>query len=250
MRIAPAGLKALTTERDVVHEGSRLLETYLSYLERAGHMFEVAREQLAAEMIGDVACSVAEAHALLMHPKARAHPHYDLSGGFLVPLYARTPQHTIAYDLDTPKITCLGKRTKEIFVNNGRTGNWLGEYSSGVIINNGTTGSDWGYMAQGVVINAGKAGARFASGGEGIMLVLREGTMLHFSNESTNSWLSKVLRQPGFQEYVEKLVAVSREEPAAIEKEFGTADIIVREIRELERSRWYHFINSVKEALR
>jgi hypothetical protein len=111
---------------------------------------------LAKELLAPIRPTITELHRFIMVQDNTFDHGIFISAG-----YQLQPETCIVYDLDTPRLSCLGYglRGKELIIT-GTLGDNVGQYMIGSIVNNGTIGIDAGRGMVGTFINNGSARRR------------------------------------------------------------------------------------------
>ena len=173
----------------------------------------------AVEMTRGIETTAHTAGILALHPTLTQHRLYWTLGFFISALWNhRCPEKIITYNHNTPNVKYIGFHLPQnkILINKGNTGDWIGHGATGIIINQGNTG-DWvGEEATGTII-----------------AVVPTGISGHFSGTRITAQAYK--RNAALKTYVDRLLALAKDDPPAIEQEFGDGIAITERINELTR---------------
>ncbi len=94
-----------------------------------------------------------EANSLLVDFKPKNSSQMD-AGLFVSACHNQSPEQVIVFDLDAPKIDCIGYKfgEKRVLINNGNIGNMVGDLSSGLVVLNGKSDGYYGSYVLGTLI--------------------------------------------------------------------------------------------------
>ena len=174
---------------------------------------------------------------LAIHPTLQQHERYSGLGHFISALWNQCrPEKIITYDHVTPEIDYLGYRlpAHKVLIVRGDAGSAVAMKAKGLVIIQGVAGIRSFAEARGTLIVQGKLQRELGYRIKGAVIALTP------TSPGQDFWGKKITwqqytRNAALKEYVDRLLGLAKDNPAAIETEFGNGIAITERINELTR---------------
>ena len=204
----PRMIEQGTIDERIIKLAERWLTIYPEYWP---HEYELACMMTATLHTAGVVAGLLAAHPLLQR-----HEGYDSLGFFISALWnKRCPEHVFTYPHNTPKLAFLGGclAAEKVLIHRGVTGIQIGYRANGPVIILGTTERYVGVNAKGPIINPTK----------------KDIVQLPQRRLSKKEYAQNI----PLKTYIDQLLILAKEDPAAIETAFGNGIAITAKINEL-----------------